>query len=402
MKIKHHLYSSLPILESHKTYAEIDLSALKHNYRITLERVRSSSKNTSLICVLKADAYGHGARECCRALLSEGCRFFAVSAIEEAIDLRDVCTEVGIDADILILGYTFPSQARLLAKYDLITSLVDLEFAERLAKAAEKEGVQVKCHVKLDTGMNRIGFTARCDDEVKRTADDIARISKYSSLRICGMFTHFSKADEAMSVGEANAATARQAELFAMTDKALLSLGVNVGFRHVCNTSATVFFPSYHFDACRVGIALYGTLSGKHLDSLPLRPVMRFCTFISHIHTVRKGDEVSYGGVYKADEERILATLPVGYADGFIRAYSQAEVSVITPEGIKKAPIVGRICMDQCMIDITGSGAKVDDKVVLFGNSPKELSALAQMADTIEYEVLCLITARAPRIYSEQ
>ncbi|MBE6596223.1 MAG: alanine racemase [Ruminococcaceae bacterium] len=396
MKTKHRPYSSLPILDSYKAYAEIDLSALKHNYRILQNEAKSASPNTSLICVLKADAYGHGAEECCRALLSEGCRFFAVSSIEEAIDLRKICNELKTDANILILGYIFPSQARLLAKYDIITTLVDIDFAEKLAAEAEKSRVRVKCHVKLDTGMNRIGFPARGEDEARKTAEDIARISAYSSLDICGMFTHFARADESERL-----TTDRQAALFAEVDKALLSLGVDVGFRHLCNTAGTVFFPSYHFDACRVGIAVYGTLSGKVIDSLPLRPVMKFCTLISHIHKIRKGDSVSYGGIYTAEEDRLIATLPVGYADGFIRAYGNAELSVITKNGIKKAPIVGRICMDQCMIDITDTGASVDDKVMIFGNSPEELSELARLANTIEYEVLCLVSARAPRIYTE-
>ena len=398
MRKKYHLYSSMPMLGNHKAYAEIDSRALKHNYRIMLNDIHKNNKNTVAICVLKADAYGHGAKNCCRALLEEGCRHFAVSSIEEAIDIRQVCDEMKARSEILILGYTLPSQAALLAKYAITTSLVDADYAKELASEARSAGVRVKCHVKLDTGMNRIGFPAKCDEEIARSAADIAEISKYPALDVCGMFTHFAKADEALDADNAEDMTRRQFELFKKTDETLLSLGTDVKFRHVCNSAATMRFPEYHLDACRLGITLYGTHSSRYVDRYGLSPVMKLCTVISHIHTLSAGESVSYGGTYTADNDRLIATLPIGYADGFIRAYSGATVTVMTDSGEKKAAIRGRICMDQCMIDITGSGAKVGDKVIIFGNTPAELTALAKMADTIEYEALCLVTSRVPRI----
>ena len=398
MRKKYHLYSSMPMLGNHKAYAEIDSRALKHNYRIMLNDIHKNSENTVAICVLKADAYGHGAKNCCRALLEEGCRHFAVSSIEEAIDIRAVCDEMKVSSEILILGYTLPTQAALLAKYNITTSLVDADYAKSLAAEAKAAGVRVKCHVKLDTGMNRIGFAAKNDEEIAHSAAEIAEISKIPTLDVCGMFTHFAKADEALEPDAQDDMTRAQFELFKKTDATLLSLGTDVKFRHVCNSAATMRFPEYHLDACRLGITLYGTHSSRYVDRYELLPVMKLCTVISHVHTLSKGESISYGGTYTADSDRLIATLPIGYADGFIRAYSGAVVTVLTDDGERQASIRGRICMDQCMIDITGTSAKVGDKVILFGNTTKELTALARMADTIEYESLCLVTSRVPRI----
>lgn len=398
MRKKYHLYSSMPMLGNHKAYAEIDSRALKHNYRIMLNDIHKNSENTVAICVLKADAYGHGAKNCCRALLEEGCRHFAVSSIEEAIDIRAVCDEMKVSSEILILGYTLPTQAALLAKYNITTSLVDADYAKSLAAEAKAAGVRVKCHVKLDTGMNRIGFAAKNNEEIAHSAAEIAEISKIPTLDVCGMFTHFAKADEALEPDSHDDMTRAQFELFKKTDETLLSLGTDVKFRHVCNSAATMRFPEYHLDACRLGITLYGTHSSRYVDRYELLPVMKLCTVISHVHTLSKGESISYGGTYTADSDRLIATLPIGYADGFIRAYSGAVVTVLTDDGERQASIRGRICMDQCMIDITGTSAKVGDKVILFGNTTKELTALARMADTIEYESLCLVTSRVPRI----
>ena len=398
MRKKYHLYSSMPMLGNHKAYAEIDSHALKHNYRIMLNYIHQNNEQTVAMCVLKADAYGHGAKNCCRALLEEGCRHFAVSSIEEAIDIREVCDEAKARAEILILGYTLPSQAALLAKYGITTSLVDADYAKALAAEAHSAGVRVKCHIKLDTGMNRIGFPAKNGAEIERSAAEIAEISKNPNLDICGMFTHFAKADEALEADNTDDMTKRQFELFKKTDDALLAIGVDVKFRHVCNSAATMRFPEYHLDACRLGITLYGTHSSRYVDRYGLLPVMRLCTVISHVHTLSAGESISYGGTYTAPEDRLIATLPIGYADGFIRAYSGAVVTVLTTDGEKRAAIRGRICMDQCMIDVTETNAKVGDKVIIFGNTPKELTELAKMANTIEYEALCLVTSRVPRI----
>lgn len=398
MKKKYHLYSSMPMLGNHKSYAEIDIGALKHNYKKIKAMISQSSNNTSVMCVLKADAYGHGAKNCCLALLEEGCRFFAVSSIEEAIDIRNVCNAVSSDAEILLLGYTLPTQAALLSEYKITASLIDPDFALELAKEAEKAGVIIRAHIKLDTGMNRIGFAAKTDEDISKTVSQIIDISKSKNIDICGMFTHFSKADEDIEEFCPHSFTTLQAERFQKTDRALLDAGIDVKFRHVCNSAAAMGFPEYHFDACRVGITLYGTHTSRTVDKYGLLPVMKLCTVIAHKHTLSEGDSVSYGGIYTAKDNRTVAVIPIGYADGFIRRYTGADVTVLTKNGAKKASVIGRICMDQCMIDITDIEAEVGDKVIIFGNSADELTKLAKKADTIEYECICLITSRVPRI----
>ena len=248
--------------------------------------------------------------------------------------------------------------------------------------------------------MNRIGFCARGDDEIAETVSELKSIAAYPSLDICGMFTHLSKADEELTSKENsdNAFTRVQVERFKRTDRALLECGIDVTFRHVCNSAAAIGFPEYRFDACRLGITLYGVMPSPSADLCPLSPVMKLCTVISHIHSLPKGESVSYGGRYTADSDRLVATIPIGYADGFIRDYSGSELTVITQSGERRAKVLGRVCMDQCMIDVTGLDARVGDKVVIFGNDPCELETLAKMADTIPYECLCLITSRVPRI----
>lgn len=393
------LYAGLPIVREARTWAEIDLDALCHNYKTVKQHLAERcGKEVPVICVIKADAYGHGAGAVARALLDEGCRMFAVSCIEEGEELRRVCREVRIDADILILGYTRPSLAASLAKYDLITALVSTEYACELARHAEAAGVRVRVHLKLDTGMNRIGFSARTEAEIGTAIHDIAHLMTISSLKIEGMFTHFARADE-QSGTEPEGLTAIQRDRFLAVKNGLAVLGIDRLFCHVCNSAGAMRFPSLAMDAVRVGISLYGCEPSDVLRNPDLRPVMRLQTLVSHLHTLPIGETVSYGGTYRADTPRRIATLPIGYADGFVRAYSGASVRIQTAEGEITAPIVGRICMDQCMVDVTDKKVRVGDRVTLLGGHPDDIRDLARRAGTIPYEVLCLISARVPRLY---
>ena len=393
------LYAGLPIVREARTWAEIDLDALCHNYRTVAEHFRGrAGRHVPIISVIKADAYGHGAGAVCRALLDEGCRTFAVSCIEEGEELRGVCREVGIAADILILGYTRPSLAPRLAKNDLITALVSTEYARELARYASKAGVRVRTHIKLDTGMNRIGFPTRTEKEISTAIHDIALIRTLGGLRVEGMFTHFARADE-KATDVPDGLTRIQRDRFCAVREGLRALGINDLFCHVCNSAAALRFPEFAEDAVRIGISLYGCEPSEALRLLDLRPVMRLHTLVSHLHTLPTGETVSYGGTYSADTPRRIATLPVGYADGFLRAYSGARVRIATREGEVTAPIVGRICMDQCMVDVTDLPVAVGDKVTLFGADPEDIRDLARRAGTIPYEVLCLISARVPRLY---
>ena len=386
------LYSSLPIYSRHKTWAEIDLDALRHNYRLLRENVGSAR----MICVMKADAYGHGADSCTRALLGEGCDFFAVSCIEEAVALREVCTELGKHADILLLGYTLPYSAGLLAEMDIIQTVFSLEYAMALNDEAQRQGRSVRIHIKLDTGMNRLGFVAQDEESIAEATRDIADVCKLGNLTVEGMFTHFARADE-MPLG--TDMTLLQFSHFERVNSLLLENGIKIPFLHAANSAASIRYPVLRLDGVREGIFLYGARASEIADLDGLRPVMSLKTVISHIHTVKKGQQVSYGGVYTAESDRTLATIPIGYADGFVRAFGGAFVSVRTKSGGCEAPIVGRICMDQCMIDITGTDADVGDVVTLFGDDREKLYDLASRAGTIDYECLCLISGRVPRVY---
>ena len=320
-----------------------------------------------------------------------------MSCIEEAIDVRQVCDGRGLDAEILIMGYTFPSQAPQLAEHGITAALTDLNHANSLADAAKSAGVVISCHIKIDTGMNRLGFPALCDADIASTADNIEEILKNKNLNITGIFTHFSKADEELPENGEKNLTFIQYRRFMKLCDILKKRGCDIKFKHACNSAATLAFADFRLDACRAGILLYGACPSEGLLANTTKPVMKFKTVITHIHTLPPGEAVSYGATFTADTPRKIATLPVGYADGFIRAYSGAYVTVNTKSGGVRVPVIGRICMDQCMIDITGTDAELLDEVTLFGNSPKDLSDLAAHAKTIDYEVLCLVSARVVR-----
>lgn len=391
------LYSSLPELEQRKTWAEIDLGALRHNYRLLRETVRSDEHPARLIAVVKAEAYGHGAPECVRALLGEGCDFFAVSCIDEAIAVRAVCDREGKNADVLILGYTQPNLAAHLARHNLIQTLLSEDYALLLNNAAETYGVTLRTHLALDTGMNRIGFAAHSEAEISAAIAAISRVNTFQNLSLEGMFTHFARADE---VDEGEEMTDLQSARYRAVKNGLEARGISIPFHHVCNSAATIFRPEDRMDGVRFGILLFGARPSDRI-ALPLKPVMKLKTVISHLHKLLPGECVSYGGDFKAEDERLIATMPIGYADGLLRAYSGSFVTVETREGPRTAPIVGRICMDQCMIDVTGTGAQMGDRVTLFGNDPKELYAYADRAATIDYECFCLISSRVNRVYTD-
>ena len=386
-------YAEFPALSTHKTWAEIDLGALRYNFRALCREI--CTEGCSPIAVVKADAYGHGAAPCVRALLEEGCTCFAVSCIEEAIAVRAVCPSEA--ADVLILGYTLPEEVGLLAEYALTQTVFSHEYAEAISGAAAAADVRLRVHVKLDTGMNRLGFSTT-PETLAHTVSAIESIAADPHLSLCGIFTHFARADE---VDEAPI-MAQYIRYTAVND-ALESLGIKEGvLHHVCNSAASCRTDAYRLEAVRLGIMLYGVFPSPAcvpLFPVSLKPVMRLCTRVAHLHTIPVGEFVGYGGLWSADTSRLIATLPVGYADGFIRAFRGASVSVATKDGPREAPVVGNICMDQCMLDVTGLNVAVGDVVTLFGDKPERLSALAERAGTIEYEPLCLITGRVPRLY---
>ena len=401
------LHDELATPKHPRVWAEIDCAALAANYRELSDRVRLASPHTHPIAVVKADAYSHGIRPVLHTLLAEGCRAFAVACIEEAVTARRIIREVcpnDADTDILILGWTHPDGASRLAEYGLTATVLSLDYARALADEATRQGVSVPCHIALDTGMNRIGISACADEEIAAAVRDIETVCELDSLSVEGLFTHLAKADEDVTeMTDDGSLTLRQYRRYAAVLNALTERGKRPRICHVCNSAAAVRFPDYIpegcLDAVRLGISLYG-YGVDAPDGTPVasRPVMRLCTSVVHVHTLLAGESVGYGGEYTADTPRTLATLPIGYADGLVRACRGASVTVHTAGGAVKAPIVGRICMDQCMIDVTDLGVSVGDEVTVFGDSRDTLIALCERADTIPYELLCLVTARVPRL----
>ena len=311
--------------------------------------------------------------------------------------MRTICDPEQKDADVLILGYTHPSHAALLARYNIIQTLLSEDYAVGLNTAAQNAGVTVRTHLSIDTGMNRIGFAAHSEEEISATVSAIARVQGLSNLTAEGMFTHYARADEE-PFGEGDAQTNLQAERYRALCSLLEEREIRIPFHHACNSAATVRRPDDYRNGVRVGILLFGARPSEQIH-IPLRPVMKLKTVISHVHKLLPGESVSYGGTYRAESERLIATVPIGYADGFLRAYSGALVTVQTAIGACRVPIVGRVCMDQCMIDVTDTGAQIGDEVMLFGGSPEELTELANRASTVDYECLCLISSRVIRKY---
>ena len=381
-------YGDLPMLEYHKAWAEISVDALKSNYR----ELCAASGECRHIAVVKADAYGHHAAFCIPALLECGCGFFAVSCVEEAIAVRKACEKENSKSDILILGYTDPNNAATLVQYDLIQTVLSLDYAEKLGKKAKEAGCSVRVHIAVDTGMNRIGIRAQNESEISSAADAIEKTTQISGIITEGMFTHFYSSD-----CEEEEATIEQAERFVSLRKKLIDRNIKL-FCHLSNSAGAVRFPQYALDGVRLGIMLYGVTPSEHIPAVSLKPVMSLKSVIAHIHTLHKGEKVSYGGDYRAEVEMKIATLPVGYADGLLRKYTGATVTVCNSYGSYKAKIIGRICMDQCMIDVTNIPVSVGDTVTFFGAQTEELTALANRAGTIEYESLIVISSRIPRL----
>ena len=389
-----YLYDTMPKTDTRRNVCVVDTDALKHNYTL----LSAMSKTSRPISVVKADAYGHTVEICVPVLLSLGCDFFAVSCTEEATAVRKICRRFGAKADVLILGYTDPSDVPFLAENDIIQTAVSFSHAKSLSKMAVDKGCELRVHIAVDTGMNRIGLCAADDSLCASAANEAEEITKLDGLRVEGIFTHFSKSDGCFDETISESGFTRvQARRFANVCNDLESRGIRL-FTHSCNSAATLRFPEYRLDGVRLGIALYGVYPSEHFDDIGLLPVMSLSTVIAHVHTAPCGSSVGYGGAFVANKDTTIATLPIGYADGFLRKYSGANVTVVTDVGKQKARIVGRICMDQCMIDVTGLDARVGDRVILFGDTPNDLRMLSCLADTIEYECLCLISARVPRV----
>ncbi len=371
-----------------RAWAEIDLDAISHNVKGIKKIIRPDVK---LMAVVKADAYGHGAFEVAKTCLESGAERLAVAFVDEAVELR----EKGIDVPILLLGVSMPDAIESIIKYDITPAVAGVEFAKRLSDAAVAAQKTVKIHIKADTGMFRIGFQFTGDSEQRlETVEKIVEISKLPNIEIEGMFTHLSTADE-----EGRDYTKQQFANFMELDEKLKARGVEIPIRHIANSAGQIRYPELQLDMVRAGIILYGLYPSDEVsyEPLELRPAMKFKARVVNVKNIEKGDSISYGRSFTAEKPIKLATISVGYADGYSRIMSgRAEVSV----NGKKVPQVGRICMDQCMIDVSDvNNIDIGDEVTLFGDGAVSAESVAANLGTINYEVVCMVGRRVPRIY---
>lgn len=377
-----------------RTWADIDLDCIRHNYRELKKRLPGTCRT---MAVVKADAYGHGDGYVSRALQREGADWFGVSNINEAISLR----KQEVTKPILILGYTPPEQAGTLAAMTISQTVYSAEYARELSGAARSQGVIVDCHIKVDSGMTRIGYYAQNGHE-EQAAREIAQTCALPNLTCTGIFTHFSCADEFSA--ESTAFTKAQFASFMKTVALLEAEGTTFQFRHCCNSAAALAYPEMHLDMVRLGVVLYGlNPSAECAGMADLQPAMSLYTTVTMVKSVEAGAEISYGRRYKtACNGQKIASIAVGYADGYRRNFTNKGRVLVAGE---YAPITGSVCMDQLMIDVSGiEGVRPGSVVTLVGEDHGKqitLDDFAAINGTINYEECCLIGRRVPRVYLE-
>lgn len=367
------------------TWAEISLDNLKFN----MKNIKKLLKEDTKICgVVKANAYGHGSIEISKALINEGVDYIAVARLEEAMELR----QNDIIIPILCLGYIDENALENAVKNNIDITIYSYEAAYKLNEICRKLGEQSKIHIKIDTGMSRIGFLPNV-----KSIDEIENISKLSDISIEGMYTHFAVADE-----KDKEFTYKQVDRFNYVVEELENRDIFIPIKHVSNSAATMDCCDLNFNMVRCGIILYGHYPSDDVNKeiLPLKPVMTLKTKVAHIKEVESDVGISYGLRYKTLEKTKIATLPIGYADGFTRLLTDKVKVKVNGEMV---PVVGKICMDQCMIKINkNNDIKVGDEVIIFGEGNElRIENLANELGTINYEMLCMISRRIERVYME-
>jgi len=368
------------------TWVEIDLNALRHNLLAIRKWVGPQIK---ILGIVKADAYGHGDSEVSRVLLNNGVEMLGIAILEEGIQLRDK----GIKAPLLLLGGIFEEQIDTVIQYGLTPTVYDLKLAEVLSKRAYYFNTIMKVHVYVDTGMGSIGVKHDKAVEFVKFAKNL------KNLLIEGIYTHCSSSDEKDS-----AFTNLQIKRFRDVLDALDASKACIPLRHMANSGAILGYPEAYFTMVRPGLSLYGLYPSADVSrDIGIRPVMSFKTRIIHIKDMESGDVVGYDRAYRITKPTRVATLPMGYADGYNRLLSnQGEVIIRS----KKASIIGRVCMDQCFVDVTNiKDVSVGDEVVLYGRQAQEsipIESIAKQLNTIPYEVTCSISKRVPRIYTNK
>jgi len=370
--------------EIRPVWAEINLDNLAYNIR----QVRKyTDKDASVMAIIKANGYGHGAVDIARTFLDNGADRLGVAILSEAIELR----KSNITEPILILGYTPSSQFEKIIEYNLTQTIYNYEEAKLLSQKAVELGKEALIHIKIDSGMGRIGFLP-----IDESKEDILNISKLPNIKIEGIFTHFAKADEIEK-----SHVRGQFEKYMEFVNILESMGLNIPIKHVSNSAGIIDLPEFSLNMVRAGIMLYGLYPSDEVDKekIKLKPAMSLKAKISHIKIVPPGTGISYGQIFTTKGESKIGTIPLGYADGFTRLLTgKAQVYI----NHKIAPIVGKICMDQCMIDLTNvEDVKVGDEVVIFGyeEGHPHVDEIAAKIGTINYEIVCMISRRVPRVY---
>ncbi len=378
----------------HRTWANVHLDALDHNIRQLQSYL---SDGCRLMGVVKADAYGHGAVAVARRMAACGVDYFAVSNLDEAIELR----RADITQPILLLSYTPPCEAARLAEYNVTQTVASKEHGEMLAAAAVQAGVEITIHIKVDTGMSRVGFVCHDAENVAATAVEIAAVSRLKGLKAEGIFTHFTSAEEQ----EDDGFTREQFARFTAVIAAVQALGVSFALRHCCNSAAFVRYPEMHLDMVRPGIIQYGHYPAEWLRTfLPdMRQMMELKTAVSQVKELPAGTTMSYNRTYAADRVTWVATVPIGYADGYARSMSNTAYMLVNGQ---PAPVVGRVCMDQCLLDVTDiENVAVGTVATAFGidgDTFLSIEQVARWADTINYEIICRVSRRVPRCYLDK
>ena len=371
-----------------RTWAEVDFDKLAHNYHALRGLAPAGTKYLGLV---KADAYGHGAVPVAKKLEELGADYLGVACLDEAIEVR----EAGVKTPILILGCTSSIYAAELVKYNITQACYDLEYAKELSAGAQKAGGTITVHIQCDTGMTRLGFMCH-EDTMEKSASEIIGAVKLPGLKAEGIFTHFSDSDGSEEY------TMLQFGRFQDIIQRVRDLGYEFEIRHCANSAATLLYPATYLDMIRPGIVQFGHFPDAKMDHAlcDLVPVLELKSRVATVRDVPANTPVSYGRTNTLTRPSRLAVIPVGYGDGFCRGFSNKLTVLING---KKLPIVGRICMDMCMVDVTDApDVKEGDVAILYGSdgtNDQPVEAGAEIMNTISYELLCVLTKRIPRIY---
>ena len=362
-------------------YAEINLGAIRHNLTAIRRHISPASK---LCAVVKANAYGHGAIEVSKVAVECGADFLAVATVEEGLELR----RAGFDLPILILGLIPPAAAEIVAENFLTATVAEIALAEKISAAAVKLNRRAKVHMKIETGMGRIGAAPESAVELAE------KIFRLPNVELEGIFSHFADADN-----DDRSFTNHQLKIFCAAAEKIRAAGIPLKICHIAESAAALDIPAAHLDMVRSGIITYGLYPAPNVRrTIELRPAMKLVARIVQLKKIPAGTSIGYGRDFVAARESLIATLPLGYADGYIRAYKNFHAEV---RG-QLAPIAGRVCMDQTMLDVTDcGGVEVGDEVILFGSPAVTIDDAAKHLGTINYEVTCLVSSRVPRIFTK-